>query len=126
MKLYRDDNPNTNIITGYGEDHVLVNKVRHDGGLLITADRIVPGWASGGFDALSARDFSPVLELGVEIVLIGTGRRQRFPAPALLRPLIEARVGFEVMDLPAACRTYNILVGEGRSVAVALMFDAAA
>ena len=61
--------------------------------------------------------------LGVEIVLIGTGRRQRFPAPALMRPLMQARIGFEVMDLGSACRTFNILVNEGRSVAAALIFD---
>ncbi|WP_068807826.1 Mth938-like domain-containing protein [Thauera phenolivorans] len=123
MKLHLDNNANTNIITGYGEDHVLINKVRHEGNLLVTAGEVVGGWASGGFDALSADDFEAVRALGVEIVLIGTGRRQRFPAPVLLRPLIDARIGFEAMDLAAACRTYNILVGEGRSVAAALLFD---
>lgn len=56
---------------------------------------------------------------------MGTGRRQRFPNPALLRPLMEARIGFEFMDLPAACRTYNILVAESRAVALALLFDPA-
>ena len=124
MKLHLDNNANLNIVTGYGVDHVLINKIRQEGNQLITAERIVAGWASGGFDALAASDFEAVRALGVEIVLLGTGRRQRFPAPVLLRPLIEARIGFEVMDLAAACRTYNILVGEGRSVAAALLFDA--
>ena len=50
---------------------------------------------------------------------------QRFPAPAVMRPLIEAKIGFEIMDLPAACRTYNILMGENRNVAAALFFDPA-
>lgn len=64
-----------------------------------------------------------MLELAPEVVIVGTGARQRFPAPQLLRPLIEAGIGFEVMDLAAACRTYNILASEGRAVAAALLLD---
>ena len=125
MKLHQDTLTSINTVTGYGADHVLINKVRHDGNLLLTADRIVNGWAPGGFAGLSAKDVAQACELNAEIVLIGTGSRQRFPSPALLRPLIEARIGFEVMDLPAACRTYNVLVGEGRAVLAALLFDPA-
>lgn len=127
MKLYQDNNANLNVVTGYGDDHVLVNKVRHDGNLIVTADSIHTDWAPaarGDLRALTADDLAALAALGPEIVIVGTGRRQRFPAPALLRPLIEARIGFEFMDLAAACRTYNILVGEGRSVAVALLFEA--
>ncbi|QDF97438.1 hypothetical protein CJ010_13305 [Azoarcus sp. DD4] len=125
MKLNLDQNASINIVTGYGNDHLMINKVRHDGNLLLTADRIVTGWAPGGFAGLTEQDFAAARELGVEIVLIGTGSRQRFPKPALLLPLMDARIGFEIMDLAAACRTYNILVGEGRSVAAALIFDTA-
>lgn len=125
MKLNLDQNASINTVTGYGNDHLMINKVRHDGNLLLTADRIVTGWAPGGFAGLTEQDFAAARELGVEIVLIGTGSRQRFPNPALLRPLMDARIGFEIMDLAAACRTYNILVGEGRSVAAALIFDTA-
>ena len=129
MKLYQDNNANLNVVTGYGDDHVMVNKVRHDGNLILTAGQIRTGWAPdarGDLGTLRVEDLAAVAELRPEIVIVGTGLRQRFPAPALLRPLIEARIGFEFMDLPAACRTYNILVGEGRSVAVALLFEAAA
>lgn len=125
MKLNLDQNASINTVTGYGNDHLMINKVRHDGNLLLTADRIVTGWAPAGFAGLTEQDFAAARELGVEIVLIGTGSRQRFPKPALLRPLMDARIGFEIMDLAAACRTYNILVGEGRSVAAALIFDTA-
>ncbi|ANQ85246.1 Mth938-like domain-containing protein [Azoarcus olearius] len=123
MKLNQDQNAGINMVTGYGADHLMVNKVRHEGSLLLTADRIVAGWAAGGFEGLTEADFAAARDLGVEIVLVGTGARQRFPQPALLRPLINARIGFEIMDLAAACRTYNILVGEGRSVAAALILD---
>lgn len=126
MKLFLDQNTSANVITGYGADHVLINKVRHEDNLLLTASALITGWAPGGYAGLSAADFEAAAALGVAVVLIGTGARQRFPSPALLRPLIEAGIGFEVMDLPAACRTYNILVNEGRAVAAALLLDAAA
>ncbi|AKU12796.1 hypothetical protein AzCIB_2903 [Azoarcus sp. CIB] len=123
MKLNLQQKADLNVVTGYGTDHLMINKARHDGSTLVTADRIVANWAPGGLAGLSADDFAVVCELRPEVVLIGTGSRQRFPTPQVLRPLIEARIGFEIMDLPAACRTYNILVAEGRSVVAALLFD---
>lgn len=123
MKLHLDQTGSTNIITGYGADHLMINKVRHDGNLIVTDAEIHTGWAAGGFEQLCIEDITRLCELDREIVLIGTGKRQRFPAPHLLRPLMEARIGFEIMDLAAACRTYNVLVGEGRAVAAALLFD---
>ena len=126
MKLHLDNASGINVVTGYGADHVFINKVRHDGNLVVLARRLVEGWAPGGFAGLTEADFATIPPLGADIVLIGTGARQRFPKPALLRPLIEARIGFEVMDLAAACRTYNILVSESRAVALALLFDAPA
>ncbi len=128
MKLHQDTNENLNVVTGYGEDHIMVNKQRHDGNLIVTADSVHLDWAPaarGDLVALTAEDLAAIAAIRPEIVIVGTGRRQRFPAPALLRPLIEARIGFEFMDLAAACRTYNILVAEGRSVAVALLFESA-
>lgn len=123
MKLHLDNTAGINLITGYGDDHVLINKERHAGNQLILADQRIPGWAPGGFAGLTVADFEAIPPLRPEILLIGTGRRQRFPDPALLRPLMEARIGFEFMDLAAACRTYNILVSESRAVAVGLLFD---
>jgi uncharacterized protein len=124
MKLSFEQNPDLNLVTGYGAGHVMINKVRHDGNLMITADRVLTGWAPGGFDGLTAADFAALLEFDAEVVIIGTGSRLRFPATPLLRPLIEARVGYEIMDFAAACRTYNILATEGRAVVAALLFDA--
>ncbi len=123
MKLQLEQNSSLNLVTGYGADHLLINKVRHDGNVVLTTTRIIRDWAPGGFERLAATDFDAVLALEPEVVLIGTGARLRFPAPATLRPLIDARIGFEVMDLAAACRTYNVLATEGRAVAAALLFD---
>ncbi|WEN42540.1 hypothetical protein CKCBHOJB_02139 [Thauera sp. GDN1] len=126
MKLYQDKNANTNVVTGYGDDHVMIGKVRHDGNLLVSAGRILAGWApqaGGDLAGLRAEDLAQAAEFGAEILIVGTGRRQRFPQPQLLRPLVEARIGFEFMDFAAACRTYNILVGEGRAVALGLLYE---
>lgn len=126
MKLFLDKAGDRNTVTGYGPDHVRVNQQRFEANLIVLPSRIEEDWANAGFDALTEADFDRLAALGAEIVLIGTGTRQRFPSPVLLRPLIDARVGFEIMDLAAACRTYNILVGEGRAAAAALLFDAPA
>jgi uncharacterized protein len=124
MKLHHDAINDRNVITAYADDHVMVNAQAHHGHVVVMPDRIERGWAAHGVDGLTAEEVAVLAGLGAEIVLIGTGRRQRFPAPAILRPLIEARIGMEIMDVAAACRTYNILVAENRNVAAALLFDA--
>lgn len=121
MKLHLAQPDGTNIFTGYGEDYVEVNRQRYQRSLVVLPDRLLTDWGGGGFAALSAADFAPLAELAPEILLLGTGAVLRFPPPAVLRPLIEAAVGVEVMDTRAACRTYNILVAEGRRVAAALL-----
>ena len=126
MKLYLDSHTNTHLVTGYGDDHVMIDKERYEGNLLLTASRIVTGWApaaGGDLAGLTEADLAAAAGLGAQILIVGTGRRQRFPPPQLLRPLIEARIGFEFMDFAAACRTYNILAQEGRQVAVALLLE---
>jgi uncharacterized protein len=120
MKLHQDLRPGRNIVTAYGESYVEVNGQRHDQGFIITPERILD-WGSSGFEGLNEADFAKLAELGAEILVLGTGLRQRFPRPDLLRPLIEKRIGIEVMDTQAACRTYNILVSEDRVVAAALL-----
>lgn len=125
MKLHAQANTNSNTVTGYGPDYVEINRIRHVASLILSADGPVQTWTSGRFEALCAQDFAPVLALRPELVLLGTGTRQRFPAAPLLRPLIEQGVGFEIMDTPAACRTFNILVAEGRQVVAALLLPGA-
>lgn len=111
-----------NIISGYGDDHVLVNGERHSVNLIVTADTVLP-WEATGFEALAPAHFTALVALAPEIVLLGTGPQLRFPAAALIAPLVQARIGLEVMDLRAACRTYNVLRAEDRRVAAALLFE---
>ena len=82
MKLFLEKVAGINTISGYGPDHVRIGPERHHANLVVMADAIHSGWASAGFDGLCEADFERLAALGVEIVLIGTGSRQRFPKPA--------------------------------------------
>ena len=121
MKLHASVPSGVNTITGYGEGYVMVKGERRDSSVVVLADRVEP-WSAAAFDTLSPEDFAFLQHLGAEIVLLGTGARQRFPHPRLTAALAQAGIGLEVMDLQAACRTYNILVAEERKVAAALLF----
>jgi uncharacterized protein len=121
LKIERDEATGRNAFTGYGVGYVEVNRARHTQSLVVGGDRIVADWPAHSVEALSADHMAAIVELAPEIVLIGTGADFRFPDAALLAPLYKAGIGVEVMDTPAACRTYNILLGEGRNVVAALI-----
>jgi uncharacterized protein len=110
-----------NVFTGHGPDYVRLGVVEYRDNVLVTPERVVSGWAAGGFDALTEADFAALAELKPEVVLLGTGASLRFPHPRLTRALTDAGIGIEVMDTPAACRTFNILAAEGRKVAAAVL-----
>ena len=122
MKLHASGPSGVNTITGYGEGYVMVNGERRNSSVVVLPDR-VEQWAVKGFEQLSTEHFDFLKGLKAEIVLLGTGSRQRFPHPRLTAALAQAGIGLEVMDLQAACRTYNILVAEERKVAAALLFE---
>ena len=112
-----------NVFTGYGDDYVRLGIVVYRENIVVTPNTILAGWCPDGFDTLTGADFAAIAALQPEIVLLGTGTRQRFPAPRVTRALAEARIGLDVMDTPAACRTFNILAAEERKVAVAILLD---
>jgi uncharacterized protein len=124
VKLQSDPHSGANTITGYGDGYVEINKTPYSHAVLLSSGGEIQEWSVQSFDELSAADFSQMAALKPELIIIGTGKRQRFPKPELLKTLIEAKIGFEVMDSQAACRTYNILVGEGRQVLLALIVEA--
>ncbi len=86
-------------------------------------EKLLENWSTATIDTLSDADMQQLLALDVEVILLGTGKRLRFPPPTLMRPFAASGIGLEIMDLQAACRTYNILATEGRKVAAALLFD---
>jgi uncharacterized protein len=122
VKLHASGPSGVNTITGYGEGYVVVNGERRASSVVVLPDRIEQ-WEGKEFSRLTADDFLFLRDLKVEIVLLGTGSRQRFPHPRLTAALAQAGIGLEVMDVQAACRTYNILVAEERKVAAALLFE---
>jgi uncharacterized protein len=121
MKL-QPDQSDAQTISAHGPGWVAVGqeKITHSVVLSARGERI--RWA-GRYEELGAHDFDTIAQLGVEVVIFGSGARIRFPKPAWLAPLIQRGVGVETMDTPAACRTYNILAQEGRDVAVALLLE---
>ncbi|HEY7904500.1 MAG: Mth938-like domain-containing protein [Burkholderiales bacterium] len=110
-----------NTFSGHGHGFVRIGDTEYRDNLLVTPERVIGGWAPGGFDALCEADFAALAALAPEIALFGSGAAMRFPDPRLTRALVEAHIGLEVMDTPAACRTYNILAAEGRKVAAAVL-----
>jgi uncharacterized protein len=125
MKMQADRMEGHNAIARHGPDGVVVNAVAWTESVIVPWRGAVVAWQATSFDALTADHFARVAALAPELVIFGSGARLRFPAPSVLRPLIDARIGFETMDTAAACRTYNVLLAEGRSVIAVLLFGAA-
>jgi uncharacterized protein len=124
MKLQADRIEGQNAIARHGPDGVIVNGVEHRNSVLVSASGGVTAWPVERFEALTEAHFEAIAALAPELVIFGSGPRIRFPHPSLLRPLITRRIGIETMDTAAACRTYNVLLAEGRAVVAALLFDA--
>ncbi len=122
MKL-QPDKFDVQAVTGYGPGWVGVSgeKITHSVILSSAGERI--DWSAASFEDLTPDHFARLAEVAAEVIIFGSGSRIRFPPAGWLKPLMAQRVGVETMDTPAACRTYNILAQEGRSVAVALLLE---
>ena len=121
MQFTREDSNEANTIVAYAEGEVRLRDHAYTSSLIVTRTEILDGWRPASANALSIADFNTLIALKPEIVLLGTGNRQRIPPPALYAEFAARRIGFEVMDNRAACRTFNLLLSEYRDVAVALM-----
>lgn len=112
---------NTRMFTAHGAGYVDVNGERYDRSIAVRASEVRSDWNPASFDGLTEADFAWFLELKPDVLLFGTGTKQRFAHPGLYRALTDARIAVEFMDTPAACRTYNILVAEDRNVVAAIL-----
>lgn len=119
MKLHLAGTGAANVFTRYGEGYVMVNDRRFERSLVVMPESLWTDWPATTFEALEPGHLEALCGLDCEVVLLGTGSRLRFPSPEIRGPL--AGRGLEIMDVPAACRTYNILMAEGRKVAAALL-----
>jgi len=121
MKFSLSDDSNSFIIRAYDHGEVVVNEHHHSNSVIVMPNRVIDNWAPQTFDDLMEDHFTFISELEPQLVILGTGEEQLFPKPALYAVLLNQGIGVEVMTTPAACRTYNILVSEGRRVAAALL-----
>ena len=123
MKLHLQPRAGLHLVSRYAAGSVSVNEVTYTHSLILLPDRVVTDWGATGFAGLHTAHFERLAGFKPEVALLGTGARQRFPSPALTAALAHAGIGLEVMDTGAACRTYNILAGEDRRVAAALILE---
>ena len=121
MKFTLDRPAMRHVVRGYSPGALRIGEQEYSRSVIVSATTLITDWRPQRMDELTAADLEPVLALQPEVLLLGSGVRQVFPPHELLARLYAARVGFEVMDTGAACRTYNVLVGEGREVAAALL-----
>lgn len=121
MRFTEDSSSGINVIRTYGGGEIKVNQEVYRGPVIVSVSQIVPGPAIGGAGELTEAHAAPLLALEPELVLLGTGARQSFPAANFGAEFLAKGIGLEVMDTGAACRTFNVLVAEHRRV-VALLF----
>jgi len=121
MKFTLETNSRVNLIRSYSANEIRIGEQRLSASCIVSADTLIADWEPASFAELTPAHMEKVLALKPEVVLLGTGPVQRFP-PAAIRQVLAARaVGLEVMDLGAACRTFNILVQEERRAVAALL-----
>jgi uncharacterized protein len=123
MKFHLDQTSTINVVRGYDPGVIRIGDHEFSRSLIVTATTLIEDWRPLDIGDLQAADLEPVLQLRPEVLLIGSGTRQVFPDRATLAALYSAGLGFEIMDTGAACRTYNVLVAEGREVAAALILE---
>ncbi len=121
MKLHVTPTQQYQTVTGYEQDWIEINAVRFDHSLIVLPEIAPMRWPVTDFESLRTEDFQAVEAQAPDLLILGTGSRQRFVSPRLVAGLISRRIGVECMDNQAACRTYNILMAEGRKVALAVI-----
>lgn len=121
MKVSQDAPEGVYRILSYSDSEIHINDVRYHQSLLLMPDHLDAQWPVTSVDALDQRHLASIQALEPEVLLLGTGTQQQFPARELMLTLIQAGVGLEVMDTASACRTYNLLMAEGRRVLAALI-----
>jgi len=121
MKFSEDRDDEVHVIAGYGPGFVRIRGVDYHASLLLAADHVEADWPCRSVEMLEPALLDRIAGLDPELVLIGSGERQQFPGREALEYFRSHGIGVEIMDTPAACRTYNLLVLEGRRVVAALI-----
>lgn len=123
MKLHATNTQQYQTVTAYDAQGVEFNLVRYEHSLIVLPETAPIAWDVKNFDELTTSHFEQVAATSPDVVILGTGNKQRFIHPKLIASLSAQHKGVECMDNQAACRTYNILMTEGRKVALALILE---
>jgi uncharacterized protein len=123
MKLHTTPTQQYQTVTAYDETGVEINAVRFNHSLVVLPEMKPEAWPVASFEALTEENFAQIDAAKPDVIILGTGNRQRFVHPKVIKNLTAQHIGVESMDNQAACRTYNILMGEGRKVALALIIE---
>jgi uncharacterized protein len=123
MKLHPTTTRHYQTVTGYDDHGVEINAQAFNFSLIVLPETEPTAWPVTSFEALTAEHFAQIDATKPDVVILGTGKKQRFVHPKLTSILTSRRIGIECMDNQAACRTYNILMAEGRKVAMALIIE---
>ncbi len=123
LKISLSRNQGQKFFSAHGTGYVTVSGERFEQPIVVTPQQVLGDWPATTFAALGEAHFEYFLALKPEVVLLGTGAEHRFAHPQLYRALSNAGIGVEFMNTPAACRTYNILIGEDRKVVAAILFE---
>jgi uncharacterized protein len=120
---FQPDRSDVQTITAYGPGWIGIDADKVTASVVVGSHGQRIDWHCDRFEDLTPEHFAQLAELDAEVVIFGSGARNRFPPAAWLQPLMARRIGLETMDTQAACRTYNILAGEGRNVVAALLLE---
>lgn len=121
MKMALDSAAGKYLVKAYEPGKLtLSNGQSFSSSTIVLDNKILTDWAVPNIAEINAKQLRPICENPPEILILGTGEKQIFPPPKTFIDLIDLRIGFEVMDNAAACRTFNIVVSEGRKSALAI------
>lgn len=123
MKFAEDHNSSNYKISAYDEQSISINGLPHMQSLVISPMELLSTWEPATYEELSEPHLDAIYAMKPEIIILGTGLKQRFPPPEILRRLAKEQIGYEIMDTQAACRTFNILMAEDRTVVAGMFFD---
>jgi uncharacterized protein len=121
MQITLDNNTGLYLIKAYGDHFVQINAQRITHSFALSPSELLDPWPVKTVNHLKYEDFHYILALKPNVILLGTGKTLCFPQPTIVNQLIQQKIGIEIMDTPAACRTYMALAAEGRAVVAALL-----
>lgn len=123
MILNQDSSDAKFQIRAYELGRITVNETVYQHSLIISAEHLISDWRPQSLQELKPEHWQAALALKPEVILLGTGERFQMPAQHLLAPVYQQKLGVEIMDTRAACRTYMALIAEGRKVLAALLIN---